>query len=157
NNVVAGNYIGTDATGTIALSSQTGWTSGVLINGGTGNRIGADGHHVDAVGERNLISGNAACGVNIYQGGQNIVAGNYIGTDVTAANLIGNGWYATQNQSGVNISGSDGNRIGTDGDGIGDAEERNIISGNLWNGVSIGGSDNIVAGNYIGTDATGTL
>ena len=85
-------------------------------------------------------------------GGQNVVAGNFIGTDVTGALALGN------SGSGVIILQSDGNLIGTDGDGVGDAAERNIISANAGDGVVItqGSNDNVVAGNFIGTDVTGT-
>ena len=63
--------------------------------------------------------------------------------------------------NGIKIDvGSSFNRIGTDGDGLADAAERNVISGNARRGVLIGfdaGNDqNTVAGNFIGTDATGT-
>jgi hypothetical protein len=151
-NVVAGNYIGTDASGTKALGGPVGDNmNGVLVNSSSFNRIGVDGHDQNPSAERNVISGNIGSGVWFEFGGQNIVAGNYIGTDATGENLLGN------STNGININVSDGNRIGTDGDGVGDAAERNIISGNLGHGVSINGSHNIVAGNYIGTDATGTL
>src|SRR5262249_33668336 len=51
-----------------------------------------------------------------------------------------------------------GNLIGSDADGTNDAAERNVISGNRGNGVWIlqGTSGTTVAGNYIGTDVTGT-
>src|SRR5262249_27894529 len=51
------------------------------------------------------------------------------------------------------------NIIGTNGDGIGDALEGNVISGNVNNGIHIlsnNTSFNIVAGNLIGLAADGT-
>ena len=48
---------------------------------------------------------------------------------------------------------------GPDGDGVGDAAEGNVISGNAWSGIMInhaGTDHNVVAGNLIGTDVTGT-
>ncbi|MBI3407250.1 MAG: right-handed parallel beta-helix repeat-containing protein [Planctomycetes bacterium] len=61
---------------------------------------------------------------------------------------------------GIQIAGGpQGNRIGTDGLGVADAAERNVISGNRGAGIFMGnpGTDNnTFAGNYIGTDATGT-
>jgi len=61
----------------------------------------------------------------------------------------------------VNISsGAQSNRIGTNADRVNDAAERNIISGNTLDGVAVsttGTSLNVVAGNYIGLDLTGSL
>ena len=48
------------------------------------------------------------------------------------------------------------NRIGTDGNGEADVAESNVISGNTSDGVMIiVASGNQVAGNFIGTDASG--
>ena len=94
--------------------------------------------------------------------GNNAVEGCYVGTDVTGSIAEGNTY------DGVFIFGSHGyNRIGTDGDGVSDTAERNIISGNAFGGIGIEGTGdyadkilptepNTVAGNYVGTDATGT-
>ena len=60
-----------------------------------------------------LITGPSASG--------NIIVGSYIGTD---------GVVAVPNNSGILINDAPGNRIGTDGDGVDDPQERNIISGN---------------------------
>ncbi len=51
------------------------------------------------------------------------------------------------------------NRIGTNGDGVNDELERNVISGNFGDGIKIqnGSNQNSVAGNYIGTDNTGSV
>ena len=108
---------------------------------------------------------------SFYQGGgihitgtgatHNWIYGNFLGTDPT-------GTQAEANDFGVEIdAGASDNLIGTNGDGIEDESERNLISGNNQNGVSILGADsggnlvssagNIVAGNFIGTDVTGTL
>jgi hypothetical protein len=93
-------------------------------------------------------------GIFVPGGVDNWIAGNDIGTDATGTIALGN------NGVGVAIvAGARSNIIGTDGDGVGDAAEGNLISGNGSNGVEIddaGTSGNLVAGNLIGTDASGT-
>jgi len=142
-NVVSGNYIGTDVTGTLDLG-----------NAGNGVAIG-DGAQSNIVGgvtpsERNIISGNDVNGVDIGDSGtsNNVVSGNYIGTDVTGAVNLGN------SESGVVIfEGVQSNVIGGT-----TADERNIISGNDDHGVLIqdpNTENNRVSGNYIGIDASG--
>ena len=65
------------------------------------------------------------------------------------------------NDYGVEIDGgASGNLIGTNGDGVNDAAERNLISGNRFAGVWINGQGtdgNAVAGNFIGTSVTGDV
>ena len=154
NNSVAGNYVGIDISGSKVLGNGQ---DGVLIVGGaSSNRIGTDGIGSYAIDERNVIAGNGYDGVALEGGGttNNIVAGNYVGSDYTGEVALGG------NHSGVTIGGgASDNLVGTNGSGVGDASERNVISGNLWSGVYItdaGTSENIVAGNYIGVDAQGT-
>jgi len=137
-NVVLGNYIGTDVTGTVALPNQF---PAVWLNGPAGNTIGGT-----AAGARNVISGNNDVGVSIY-GNPNTVQGNFIGLDVTGTIALGNA-------GGVLIQQGSGSLIG----GV-SAAARNVISGNGSFGVGIGGSasaGNFVLGNYIGTDASGS-
>jgi hypothetical protein len=86
-------------------------------------------------------------GVNL-NGNDNAVGCNFIGTDLTGTVASGN------RDVGIDANGS--NRIGTDGDGIADNTERNVISANGEVGVTVGGPDAVVAGNYIGTDSTGS-
>ncbi len=140
--VVAGNYIGTDVTGNVALANGD---TGVSISGGaTGNTIGGT-----TSAHRNVISGNTAEGVHITGSGtdSNTVSGNYIGVDSTGAAALGNGI------DGVRISASaSSNTIGGT-----TAGERNIISGNADDGIQVSGTGNIIRGNYIGTDVTGTV
>ncbi len=164
NNVIQGNYIGTDVTGTVALANST---NGVEIEQGAQfNLIGTNGDGVNDTAERNIISGNLQRGVYIHDTGtdHNVVAGDYIGTDVTGSIALGNGtpnnWDPLRNCGVLITNGAQYNRIGTSGAEVDNVGERNVISGNLLNGVIIdgAGSDhNIVAGNYIGTDATGEV
>ncbi len=148
---IAGNYIGTDVTGTVDLGNDQ---RGILLtNGVKGVTIGTDGNGLADAAERNIVSGNDLEGVRI-QGrytADNVVAGNYIGTDVT-------GNVAIENYEGVELNVfTSNNRLGTNADGIADAAERNIISGNTENGIVVNRSSrNKIAGNYVGTDVTGT-
>jgi hypothetical protein len=139
---VAGNYLGTNAAGTAALAN---FTTGVSVFGpvGPGTAIGGS-----APGAGNLLSGNVD-GVFLGQTSGVMVAGNWIGTNAAGTAAVPN------LDAGVEVFQSQGNVIGTDGDGYGDSAERNVIAGNNV-GVRIEqGSGNIVAGNWIGTDSTG--
>ena len=144
-NVIAGNYVGIDATGTVPMGNTH---IGVSITGNS-NRVGTDGNGVADATERNVIAANKLSAV-AFIGDNNVVAGNYLGTDVAGTAALGNGGW------GVSFSGN-ANRIGTVGNGAGDIEERNIISGNAGPGVGFNGNDNTIAGNFIGTDFSGTI
>ncbi|HNJ39278.1 MAG TPA: hypothetical protein PKZ53_02225, partial [Acidobacteriota bacterium] len=140
-NQVIGNFIGTDVNGTADVGNSL---IGVEIIGSSGNTVGGT-----TAGERNIISGNTLDGVSINTGpaANNVVTGNYIGTDLNGATAIANSF------SGVRINGCSNNRIG----GM-TAGERNILSGNTGDGVVVLGTatGNQILGNYIGTTGTGT-
>src|SRR5205807_6140399 len=126
NNKVAGNYIGTNALGTGAVSNN----DAVFLQSATGNIIGTDGSN-DAFNadERNIISGNTGGnGRGIVLDGANVAAGNWIGVDINGA-TDGNGY-------GIQVTGT-GSRVGTNSDGVADAAERNVISGNTFAGIII--------------------
>jgi titin len=142
-NIVENNRIGTTMDGTKALPNLT---YGAMIEAGaTGNFIGV-------AGGGNLISGNTNhSGVYIADAGtsHNTVAGNLIGTNVNDNGPL-------KNLVGVTIgAGATDNTIG--GAAAGDA---NVISGNADEGVIITDTDtngNVLEGNDIGTDLTGTM
>ena len=220
-NVVAGDYIGTDMTGTVAIANGN---DGVEIDSGaSGNTIGGltstpgtgratssaatpttasrspvraplatlsrgtssalmrqarsrwataptasrstQAPRATSIGgttaaARNVISANEAFGVLISAANDNVVEGDYVGTDVTGSVALGNNLGNVGGFGGAGIgieSGSSGNTVGgittTPGTGAG-----NLISGNFYSGVLIVyAPDNLVAGNLIGTDVTGTL
>jgi hypothetical protein len=156
-NTAAGNYIGVDAAGTHPLGNLG---DGIDVNG-QGNIVGTNGDGAGDASEGNVIAANGGFGVSIYGDGtsQTVVAGNLIGrTDPSEPSSFGNG-FGLGSRDGVLIA-APGNRVGTNGDGVSDALERNIISGNARNGILIFGAaahDNIVAGNYLGTDVTGNI
>ncbi len=136
NNTVQGNLIGTDISGRMDFMGNTG--DGVDV-AGTGNTIGGSWSTTG-----NLISGNVDFGVYIT-GSYNSVQGNYIGTDISGTSRLGNA------SNGVELSGLN-NTIG----GAGDAG--NLISANRNDGIRItfGMIGNIVQGNWIGADASGS-
>ena len=136
-NTVSGNYIGIAANGTDDLG-----------NGGAGVHI-LDGPQNNTI-EQNVISCNDEGGVVVWGSSTtgNTVSGNYIGTDESGTLDRGNG------RNGVAVGGGAwNNTVGGD-----TTVERNVISGNDWEGVYIAsGMGNTVSGNYIGTDKSGTL
>jgi putative surface-exposed virulence protein len=143
-NTISGNYIGIAADGTGDLGNGL---HGVDISDGAqNNTVGGD-----AQGERNVISGNDRSGVHIWGSGTtaNTIRGNYIGTDASGTADRGN------SEHGVYITdGAQSNTVGGD-----TPDERNVISGNVLDGIVISRSDtmgNTVCGNYIGTAANGT-
>jgi CSLREA domain-containing protein len=144
---IAGNYIGTDVSGTADLGNSG---PGILVLSADDTIIGGA-----SAGARNIISGNVSGirldleGVNISE--RTIITGNYIGTDVSGSVGLGN------SSNGVRIQGADATTIGGASAGT-----RNVISGNGNSGVyldtSAGGTPDLttIAGNYIGTNASGT-
>ena len=154
NNIVEGNYIGTDVTGTVGLGTNgvtlgnTG--SGVALTFATANTVGGS-----VAGAGNVVSNNVQSGVSISSSGfvgDNVVEGNFVGTDSTGAVALGNG------SAGITITNSYANTIGGTTAGA-----RNIVSGNVREGIFITavGAPALpaqvqVLGNYVGTDVTGT-
>ncbi len=134
-NVVQGNYIGTDATGTVALNNPG--TGIWIVNGSPNNLVGGPEN-----GAGNVISGNADYGVMVSSGSGNAVQGNYIGTDVSGTMKIPNG-------TGVAVR-TETTVVGGTTQGAG-----NLISGNSQYGVDLGGGS-LLQGNLIGTNAAGT-
>lgn len=142
-NIVTRNYIGTNAAGDHALIPSTAGT-GVNIIGAANNIIGP----------LNVISGNNI-GIDIHPEGEpspenaagNRIIGNKIGTNADGTEAVPNTYI------GINMPSVQDNTIG----GLEEAD-RNIISGNTF-GIVLAqptGQNNVVQGNYIGTDVTGT-
>src|SRR5262249_42026185 len=80
----------------------------------------------------------------------NEVYGNFVGTDRTGANPLGNG------ETGIALSGTSKSLIGGPGAGQG-----NVISGNKRDGIYLGplerpAVDNVIRGNWIGVANDGT-
>jgi CSLREA domain-containing protein len=142
-NEVLGNLIGTDVTGTMALGNRL---SGVTSYFASNNTLGGT-----AAGARNVISASEdnSSGLDLRGTWETVVQGNYIGTDLHGTSALANG------RSGIAIfNGGGDNVIGGTAAGAG-----NVISGNNSRGVDFyySESGNLVQGNLIGTDATGTV
>lgn len=140
-NVIAGNYIGTDSSGTTARPNHY---EGIYVNGTSGNLIGGTN-----ASDRNVISGNGEAGILLYGSSNNVIRGNYIGTTVAGTAALGNTY------DGIALFDAPFNVVGGT-----NANCRNVISGNGASGVylyDMGAASNVVQGNYIGTDVTGSL
>jgi len=144
NHRIWGNHIGVDATGTVALPNDG---HGINLLGASETYVGNVPNGSDEPAS-NVISGNRRSGIYLASDDYDLqFHGNLIGTDVTGTVAIGNG------ESGIFIDRSNDASIGE-----GDAETRNVISGNAV-GITLRRTDNssAVRGNYIGTDVSGTL
>lgn len=138
-NRIQNNYIGTDAAGSTSLG-----------NGLFGIRVRSSDNVIGGLdsANRNVISGNAfGVLINGSAATDNTLQCNYIGTNAAGTARLGN-------LVGVTISGGAAdNTIGGSSFGIG-----NVISGNNSSGIIIqdGSARNVVQGNFIGPDPTGT-
>ena len=139
NNLIEGNYIGTDATGTTSFPGvATGYWR--LCE----HRWEYDRRDHASRPQPDLGQGGAGVVINNASG---YVQGNLIGTDVTGTRALGNG-------SGVSVAIGDP-RDGSVVVGGPEAGAGNVISGN--GGVGVSANNGLVQGNLIGTDVTGTL
>jgi titin len=127
--VIANNLIGTDATGTRAVPNG----DGVSLEG-TADMLIA-----------NVISGNRGGGVALQvQTSRNLVLGNLVGVDLSGERPLGN------SGNGIDVDAS------TNGVVAG-----NTVAANAGDGIVLNGnlpvSGNVVVGNRVGTDASGTV
>jgi parallel beta-helix repeat protein len=134
-NELKGNIIGLNAAGTDTVPNQ----SGLLLGGGTKNNVIGGTTATD----RNIISGNRFDGILVADTTtmNNVIKGNYIGTDITGSiakpNYIGVGFATKPSHNNV---------------------ENNVISGNDYIGLIIYErcDSNLVFSNKIGVAADGT-
>lgn len=153
-NEVAGNFIGTNISGTQARPGQP--FAIQLREGAHDNRIGG----TSAEG-RNVLSGNLLAGVVLTGTGtmSNTLVGNVIGPAANGSSTPANhsqpvgvwlGGGASRNVIGDVVYQSTGPLI---------SGARNLISGNLSTGISVTGDahDNVIVGNTIGPAANGNV
>lgn len=133
---ITGNWIGTDGSNTSSMGNQD---NGIEVRaqdvtiGGTGPYDG------------NVINFNGNEGINLRASGARIV-GNIIGLEPDGSSGSGN------SDVGIAVlTGASNTTIGGP-----TAAERNVISRN-YEGIEVNTSNNTIQGNYIGTDAGGTL
>ena len=147
-NRIEGNFIGTDPSGTLDRGNTDDGVN--IFDGASRNVVGGT-----SPAARNVISGNACNAVFVSGANDNLIQGNYVGTDKTGAKGLpnGDGDGAFVCSAVVFTNGSSGNTVGG-----ATAGTRNLISGNKSDGVAIFGDshDNEVLGNRIGTTASGT-
>ena len=140
-NLIQGNYIGTDVNGTADLGNTT---QGIEVSSSHGNTIGGS-----VAGAGNVISGNNQHGIYLPASDSTTIQGNLIGTDVNGTADLGN------TQSGIVVTDANVNQIGGT-----TAAARNVISGNDASGINLLNTttttSNVIQGNYIGTNITGT-
>ena len=140
-NLIEGNLVGTDPTGPARFRIPPASTS--AAHGG--NTIGGT-----AAGTGNLVSGNTGYGIGTEQAcGFNLIEGNTIGTNLAGTAPLGS------QPVGIQIE-TNANTIGGTSAGAG-----NLISGNDGTGLEIitgfiAADDNLVVGNTIGTNWSGT-
>ncbi len=138
-NRIEGCYIGTDATGTLAVPNS----AGISLHGYASPGIQSTGNVFDS----NLISGNTGPGISLCDAAETQISGNLIGTDRTGTQPLGNG------QRGISIGCAGaprntiaGNTIAFNGeDGVHDAPDYRF-------GVSLtpdGHQGNAIRGNSI--------
>ncbi len=143
-NVVAGNFIGTDVSG---QNTRGNGLDGVFVNNVANNRVGGP-NPADA----NLISGNGRDGIFVFNinADGNTIEGNYVGTDRDGDTDLGN------LGCGIEIVG-----------GIDNVVRSNLVSGNgdgadpvTGNGIRLDAPETqgtIIEDNLVGTDRTGML
>ena len=138
---IAGDFVGTDPTGTIAEGNGT--SSSVTI-GVSASDVTIGG---PATADRTIVSASGYYGILLVSGTGDQIQNCYIGTDASGTVQLGNynqGIY-DQGASNFTIGGTT-------------AALRNVISGNRSNAIALTTTaGNVVEGNYIGTDSTGTV
>lgn len=150
---IQGNLIGTDVTGLLPLGN-----GGPGINSNPVSQVITIGGAAPGAG--NLVSANGYNNVSIFGGAGHSVQGNLVGTNVagTAALISDIPFVPGNPREGVRLTNTSNSTIGGT-----TAAARNIISGNVSGGINVStvigsvGTNNLVQGNYVGTDITGTI
>jgi Domain of unknown function (DUF4214) len=139
NNLIVANYIGADATGSLALGNAG---NGIQVaNGARLNTIGGNTPTTPAFtgkpADGNVISGNGLNGVLLTTGaGFNTLSGNFIGTDLAGAHALGNALDGVAILNGANNNSLIGTTLLQP-----PFVFLNLVSGNGGNGLRINNAD----------------
>jgi gliding motility-associated-like protein len=135
---IAGNKIGVDVSGNLALANNQ---FGILLNAATNVTIGGSG-----INEGNIISANGLNGISINTGTGIRILGNLIGVGADGTTNRGNGGH------GIMLSVCTNTQIG------GSFHTKNVISCNNSNGIEVNNCSALtIQFNYIGTSRTGLI
>ncbi len=142
-NTVQGNYIGTDVTGNSAVPNAAGIYHTAIWCSGNNNLIGGL-----LPGEGNVVSGNNHYGIFVgyTTATGNVIQGNLVGLNASGTAALGNRLEGVYLHGPANILG-----------GTSPAARNVIAASRLEDGVEVSGNANIVEGNYIGTDISGSV
>lgn len=156
-----------NTTGAGAASTVSGWV------------VGTDGNGTNDASEGNIFAPPAVTTSNvdlfrIFSADNFVIAGNYFGLSADGLTPLRAFNSAYAQNYGIAMANCIGFRVGTDGNGTSDELERNIFSGNSGTAVGVLGNppsgnyngnvswpnrpngNNLIAGNYFGTDKDGT-
>ncbi len=138
NDLVIGNFIGTNAAGTVS----SGTFNAMTVDSSDGAVIGGT-----APSARNVLGG-ANASVFLADSSNAVIQGNYVGIDRTGSVML------SPPQQGIQINGASNNTL----IGGATAGAGNVIGSWVAHGIFLAGtgSNNRVQGNLVGTDAMGT-
>ncbi len=141
NNTVVGNIIGLNKDGSLSAVPVSGNSNDGIYVISNNNLIGG----VSAA-HRNLISNNGGHGIYILAANSTKIKANYIGTDITGTNPVGNA------KTGIRIEQGDDSIIGGD-----TAVEGNLVAANQTTGIFLfdGVVNTTIKNNTIGLDPIG--
>jgi parallel beta-helix repeat protein len=147
-NTIEGCFIGTDTSGTQADGNNV----GIYIGSSSGNTIGGS-----TLAARNLISGHTGLAISLSGAPFTLIAGNFIGTNVTGTLPLGNGGgiFVADGSDDTTVGGTAGTTPGGPCTGA-----CNLVSASNGDGINVTGSFAgnarvIVQGNFAGVDAFG--
>jgi len=138
-NRIVGNFVGTDATGRVALGGQE-FGVDIFYHPGNGTELSGDRVGGEAPWEANVIAGNSAADVKLHNAGSHTVIGNFIGVDASGRQ-VGEAFL------GVSIDASSGNIV-----------TRNVIIGRRGLAIiDLGACCNTVINNWFGVMPDGRI